>query len=359
MNKLRLGLLWCVAGWLAPGMSGLAAPPEAVSKGRKSGLEQPVRMIPLAGKLIEKSGSESAEVSGLAWYGDHLIILPEMPSRFAADGTGVVFSIPKKKIRDFLDGKSTAAIVPDEIAFDSASVEEWIPGFQGYEAIAFRGDRAFLTFEAQAGEPGEGEAAATSSHIAAAEIKSDLAELRLTPPILTSIPSQSAIPNMVEESVLVIGRTLLTLHEANGKNVNEKPLAYVFSFELRPMRTIEFPNIEYRITDATAVDTDGRFWCMNFFNPGEADQLRPAVDELAAKFGPGPSHARSKTVERLVEFQYTDAGIKMTDTAPIQLQLADDAKPRNWEGLVRLDDRGFLLMTDRSPGTLLAFVPLP
>jgi hypothetical protein len=32
---------------------------------------------------------------------------------------------------------------------------------------------------------------------------------------------------------------------------------------------------------------------------------------------------------------------------------------RNWEGLVRLDDRGFLLVTDLFPGTILGFVPAP
>jgi hypothetical protein len=33
--------------------------------------------------------------------------------------------------------------------------------------------------------------------------------------------------------------------------------------------------------------------------------------------------------------------------------------PRNWEGIVRLDERGFLLMTDEDPDTILAFVPRP
>jgi hypothetical protein len=40
------------------------------------------------------------------------------------------------------------------------------------------------------------------------------------------------------------------------------------------------------------------------------------------------------------------------------LELVSDDDTRNWEGLVRLDDYGFLLATDKYPRTILAFVPL-
>jgi hypothetical protein len=46
------------------------------------------------------------------------------------------------------------------------------------------------------------------------------------------------------------------------------------------------------------------------------------------------------------------------DGPPIQMELtSDDA--RNWEGLVRLDERGFLIMTDKFPETILGFVTMP
>ena len=351
-NNIRLGLLLGLLGLSTAGEHGWAAPPE-----KKLAPEQAVREIPLAGKLVKATGSESAEVSGLAWYGEHLIVLPQYPSRFATKDRGVIFTIPKRKILDFLDGKCTAAITPDEIDFDPAGVMGFIKGFQGYEAIAFRSNQAFLTIEAKSLEPGD--EGAMSAYVAAAEIESNLSELRLTPPTLSSVPIQTKVPNMAEESLLIVNDTLLTLHEANGKDVNKRPVGHVFNLDLRPVRTIEFPIIEYRITDATAMDSQGRFWCINFFYPGDADRLRPATDELLAKHGQGPTHAKHKTVERLVEFQYTESGIKMTDAAPIQLKLIDDQNARNWEGLVRLDKRGFLLMTDQYPRTILAFVPLP
>ena len=347
-NNISLGLLLCLVGLSTAGQRGWAAPP-----GNEQAPEQTVREIPLSGELVEKSGSESAEVSGLAWYGDHLIILPQYPERFKSVGDGVIFTIPKQKILAFLDGKSAAKIVPDEIAFYSVGVAGFIEGYQGYEAIALRGNQAFLTIEASGAD------GAMQGYVAAANIKHDLSELRLTPPILTTVPVQTKLPNMAEESILVVKDGLLVLHEAHGKNVNAKPLAHVFRYDLRPIRAIPFPTIEYRITDATTADSEGRFWGINFFFPGDAELLRPATDELAAKHGQGRSHAKYKTVERLVELQYAESEVKMTDTAPIQLELIDDKNSRNWEGLVRLDDRGFLLMTDQHPRTMLAFVPLP
>jgi len=65
------------------------------------------------------------------------------------------------------------------------------------------------------------------------------------------------------------------------------------------------------------------------------------------------------TVERLLELQLTRHGIERTDKPPVLLQLLNRTTCRNWEGLVRLDQQGFLLMTDEYPAAILAFVPFP
>ena len=48
-----------------------------------------------------------------------------------------------------------------------------------------------------------------------------------------------------------------------------------------------------------------------------------------------------------------------TDRAPIQFELLDEASPRNWEGVARLGERGFVAATDKYPETMLAFIPAP
>ena len=108
-----------------------------------------------------------------------------------------------------------------------------------------------------------------------------------------------------------------------------------------------------------ATDSGSRFWALNYLWPGDEAKLKPAPDALAAKYGAGPTHARFTTVERLVEFRYTEIGIVFVDTPPIQLELIDDDHSHNWEGVARLDDRGFMLMTDKYPETMLGFVPAP
>ena len=96
------------------------------------------------------------------------------------------------------------------------------------------------------------------------------------------------------------------------------------------------------------------FWGINYFFPGDTDLL-PSIDPIADVYG--KSNAGFEHVERLVKFEYSEDGITLAKAAPILLVLTEDA--RNWEGLVVLDDRGFLLATDKFPTTILGFVPLP
>jgi len=65
----------------------------------------------------------------------------------------------------------------------------------------------------------------------------------------------------------------------------------------------------------------------------------------------------NEPVERLVQLQIGENQITRIDQAPTYLQLLDYNIARNWEGIVMLDDLGFLLITDSFPGSLLGFCP--
>lgn len=307
--------------------------------------EHKVQSIPLSGKLT----NEWAQVSGLAWYREHLIILPQYPARFSSEADGHIFAVSKDRIEAFLDGRSRVPILPHEITFIATGVQEGIRGFEGYEAITFKGNRVFMSIESKPGEQMMG-------YLVDGEIAPDLSEIRLNAESLREIPPRAHLENMSEESLLVVKDKVVSLYEANGANINPNPTAHVFDLSLRALGTIAFPSIEYRITDASAPDSEGRFWVINFFYPGDRAKLKPAPDVWGATYGLGPTHSRSTTVERLVEFRYTDTQILATQRAPIQLELLEDGRARNWEGLVRLGQRGFLLMTDRYPKTTLGFV---
>ena len=117
---------------------------------------------------------------------------------------------------------------------------------------------------------------------------------------------------------------------------------------------------EAPLTDATALDSEGRFWVLNYYFPPERAKLNPAPDPELARFGDPASFDPDRCVERLIELRLIDGErIVRTATPPLNLELLPNGECRNWEAVVRLDDRGFLLMTDKYPGTLLAFVPFP
>ena len=139
---------------------------------------------------------------------------------------------------------------------------------------------------------------------------------------------------------------LSPFYEANGAGVNEAPQAYTIDLATGEVSSIPFPNVEYRITDVTAHDADGVFWGINYFFAGE-EFLAAENDPVFDQYGMGASQAEFDGFERLVAFQYTPDGIELVDQAPIQILMTEDSRGRNWEGIVALDDMGYLVITDR------------
>jgi hypothetical protein len=113
------------------------SPPAAQS----APLEQPVTALPLAGPASQSN----AEISGMAWYGETLVLLPQYPSRFG----NAVFGLPKSAILAFLAGDSTAPLEPVEIPLVTSDLESRSKTSKA-EAIAFAGDQAWPSRPARA-----------------------------------------------------------------------------------------------------------------------------------------------------------------------------------------------------------------
>lgn len=317
--------------------------------------EQTVTLIPIAGPLATRD----AEISAMAWYGERLVLVTQYPHKFG----NALYALNKADILAFLDGALVSPLEPAPIAFEAGNLRQEIYRYQGFEAIAFVGERVFLTIESG----GRNE---TMSYLVGGMIAPDLSGIALDASNVAQILPQAAMGNTGDETMVAMGEKLYTIYEGNGANINTLPVAHVYGTDLSAQGVVRFPNIEYRITDATAVDEAGNFWAINCFYPGDADKYKPLSPEpLRKRFGAGASHEKLKTVERLVEFHLGEDGITLTDQPPIQLFLiggdlvllgraVGDQVSRNWEGIARLDDRGFLLATDKFPETLLGFVPL-
>jgi hypothetical protein len=308
-----------------------------------------VFLIPLSGPLAQPK----AEVSGLTWLDETLVILPQFPDIFGHGDILGFFILEKADIVLRLGELKPAALLPEKVDCEAAGMMRIISGFDGLEAMGIMGDRVYMTVEAKGDTSMAGYLVCGHYDMQDNQVAIDMTRL-------TSIPMGVNIPNVAEESMIISGEKVITFSEANGRNITDNPQAKVFDKEINFLGSIPFPSIEYRVTDATALDDEGCFWVINYYYPGDEGKLKPAPDPELEKFGLPEGWTEGQCVERLLELRLVGGDrIVRTGTPPINLRLSADGRCRNWEAIVRLDDSGFLLMTDKYPGTLLAFVPNP
>jgi hypothetical protein len=294
------------------------------------------KVIPLSGIITDPN----QEISGLDWYKDNLVLLPE-------NLNGFVFIIPKKKIIKSIELKNPPPIFPEVNSFKTPNYAKTIKGFEGFESIAFNNDKFFVTIEAKDDD-------GMKSYLAWGKINSNSLNMTIHKDSLKEIKTPIQVKNMTYESTLIYEENIILLYEANGKNLHSKITQPNISLLNHSISSIEFPNIEYRITDVTRLDINNKFWAINYFWPGDKKRLKPSKDLILTKHSEGASHRQSEIVERLVQFEIEEDKIISTDKKPIQLKL--DKKSRNWEGIVQLEDKGFLIATDKYPKMILAFL---
>lgn len=298
--------------------------------------------IPLQGEAADRS----LEMSGLAWYGDYLILMPQYVNKKAP---GFYF-LSKKKINEWLDGDRSKALKPGKIDLIIPNYDNVIGGYQGFEGLCFSGNKVYLLMESK----NDG---VMSSYIVAGAMDFKKKRLEIEQGKIEQITPPKNINNMGYESILKHKYRLLVLFEANGININPNANAEYYTTSLKHKESVSFPNVEYRITDVTDIDGKGRFWALNYFWPGEKEMLDPGKDLIIKNYEEGKTHQQYEHVERLVEYKIRSNQISRTDSPPIQLVL--DETSRNWEGLVRLDKKGFLMIVDEHPRTILSFVAKP
>lgn len=310
--------------------------------------EAPVLEIAIEGPLAKSN----AEVSGMAWWDDLLLILPQYPENYLSEnGFPTLFAVPKAKIIHYLEDSSPAPIDPIQVAVTNSMEARQVPGYEGFEAIATDGDNVYLTVEANFFGVMQG-------YIIHGSLRADGNAIDLDPASLTEIPTPVQLFNSTYETIISADGSVIALFEAFSEELNPKPEAMLLEVDSNEFSTIPVEHIKYRITDATGIDDDGRFWVLNIFMPIEFWYYTHS-DPIIEQYGQGSSHAVNIQVERLLELKYNQDQISLSGRAPIYLDLDGAEEPRNWEGIVRLDGLGFLAATDTYPGTILAFIPYP
>lgn len=306
-----------------------------------------VAVIPL--KLPDRISAASFEYSGMGWFGDYMVLLPQYPEGKDFSRKPNLFAIAKQDLLAAVTDPDLELPVRD-IPIENSDLRSVIKGFEGFESILFVDQNVYMTIESRAGDPMMG-------YLIRGVVNGDLESITLDVNSIVELRPFSSELNATFEGMTYWNGSLYVMYEHNSMRNVKQPVAYQINPDLENIREIPFPVISYRITDATISDVDGKFWVMNYFFPGDT-HLAVDQDSLVEEYGEGKTHAENDPVERLVQLQIENDQISRIDQPPTYLQLLDNDIARNWEGLVMLDNLGFLLITDSFPGSVLGFCPI-
>ncbi len=300
------------------------------------------------------------ELSSLTWIGDRLLMLPEKPDRFRdVPGTsGGFFTLARQDILDLLDGRRSAPLIPALLPVYGTPIwpttQSWNVTAAGFEAAALDGSTLYLLIE------GESMQSATTmrSWLVTATIAPDLsrATLDLTAPV--ELPQQAHFHNLSYESLTIIHHQPVALYEVNSQALNPQRAAIVIDPQTGAIHTLPLPEIGARVTDMTLPDNQGVFWALSCCLLGAA-VIEHDVSLIARQYGLSALTAPLQETVQLVPLRETDRGIVAADQPIIDTAWSDQTLQENWEGIARLDDRGFLVVTDTYPRTELGFIAVP
>ena len=297
------------------------------------GENKPIQEIELRGIIT----NPKQEISGMDWYNDNLFLLPENIG-------GYLFMLKKNELQKQLSLKKKS-IQPIKTIFNTPDYSKFIPGFDGFEAIAFYENNVYVTIEAD-------QNGVMVGYIAWGSIDPNSFEITFLEKNIQKINTPIQIDNLSYESIINHKNNLLLLYEANGSNLRKDPYQLLISLNDFSSKKIKGLNIEYRITDATKVKKN-KFWAINYYWPGDKKNLKPSLDKLSKN----KKTNSDQTIERLVEFKIKRNDISLTRKKPINLIL-EEGNSRNWEAIVRFGESGFLLATDKYPRMILAYIKL-
>ena len=290
--------------------------------------------------------SSSQEISGMDWYKDNLFLLPE-------NLNGYVFCINKRILDLKINNNDTSKIIPKKIKFNTPDYKKIIPGFDSFESIAFRGYEVYITIEIKFPD-------SMSCVLVRGHIDEKSLEITIPEQTLTTLDVPMYIDNLSYETLVIKNDHIYALFETNGINLIPNPYALSIGISGNEIQKYPISNINYRITDATKIDQNNRFWAINYFFPRDKKSLNPSDDDiLVKKYGQGPTHSISDRVERIVEYKINNNNIVLTNNPHIEIKLEGEKISRNWEALARYEDKGFLIATDKypKPNTILAYIP--
>ena len=298
----------------------------------------PLQEIVLAGDIAKAE----SQISGMAWWRNTLVLLPQYTDW--RRGKSVLYTIPEKTIRAYLDTETPMPITPEELPIVVPKSISAHAGFEGLEAILIIQDRVYVTVEIS--HNGLMQAYLVTGTIAKTGVT--LTDTRIP------LPAPLQIPNMAFESLSAYQNDVIAFFEVNSPRLPVQSVAYLCEKGIAPCVPLPLESVMFRITDATRSNSRRQLWILNQSFKAIEKKLQSTMetDPCSTLLG------NTKGYGQLMPFQLTTEDIRRDTSRPvlcIQMQHVDKRIP-NFEGLVRLDRKGFLVITDAYPRTLFGFV---
>ena len=315
--------------------------------------ESDVHFIQLAPPL----NRPDAEISGMAWCQGDLILLPQYPEFtepfWDTNPEKYFYRLKKSQIDAYLSQPDHAPLMAEAIPLNEQGIRDQLAHFDGYEAIACEGEQMWLSIEM------DGQKRQFQSHLVKAhyEIEGVSPSISVQPETLKRVDAPTSIVNIGREALLLSDDKLLSFYELNSERITPQSKVHWHSLHSNKNGELPLTQVPFRLTDASALDQQNRFWAINYLWQGDK-RFFEAHDPIVPRGSQGHTHHQFPQVERLLEFELNESGVQLTQTPPIQLKLSN-RDGRNWEGIARLDQRGLLIVTDKHPTTLFAFVAFP
>ena len=84
-------------------------------------------------------------MSGLAWYRDNLILMPQ----YVNLKSPAFYYVKKSELKNWVRKKEKNTINPKRIEVKMPNFDKMIDGYQGFEALCFHGDKIYLIIESK------------------------------------------------------------------------------------------------------------------------------------------------------------------------------------------------------------------
>ena len=166
---------------------------------------------------------------------------------------GYVFLIKKSELESRINKTDTSSITPQKIKFKTPNYKETIPGFDSFEAIAFRGYEVYISIEIRFEDR-------MGCMIARGHIDQETLEITIPEQTLIPFDVPRFVDNMSYESLVIKGDRVYGLFEAYGDSLIKDPYVLSVNVSGKDIKKHPTTSINYRIADATRIDNNNCFW---------------------------------------------------------------------------------------------------